>query len=239
MCQFFSCLIDKAGKVYWDRNIDSHEELVDKFKLDGNNDDSKKWVRIEVTFIDDDIYNHKKDNWKISIDQYIIPAWYERQQSTLYEPNIWKALKQCFKEIFIIDKIDIWTSVKDGRSFIRNSKVEAYGNSTVKAYGNSTVKAYGNSTVKAYGNSTVKAYGNSTVKACDNSTVKAYGNSTVEACDNSTVKACDNSTVKAYGNSTVTRSSWSSFENIKLSGDAVYIDRKNRVILVGKKKVKF
>jgi len=51
----------------------------------------------------------------------------------------------------------------------------------------------------------------------------------------------DNSTVKAWDNSTVNIPNYSNNKraNIKIDQDAVLIDRKERIIYVGKKKVKF
>jgi len=271
MCQFFSGILKKDGKTLWDKNFDNHETLITKHKLT-DSEDSKKWLRYEVTPIDNDIFNHDKKNWKIIIDENNISIWYERQK-VFFDKKIMDSFKQCCKELFIIDKTEHFEQLMDGRFFVKNSTVKALGNSTVKARGNSTVDAWdnstvdasdnstvtalGNSTVDASDNSTVTALGNSTVKASDNSTVKALGNSTVKAWDNSTVDASDNSTVKAWDNSTVKALGNSTVEaldnstvnihnyssnsknNIHISEDAVLIDRKERIIYVGKKKVKY
>ena len=118
MCEFFSCIVKKDGSVVWDKNVDSHEEIIEKFKLDANNHETKQYVRIEVTAKDCDVFNHDIKNWKIKIDDSTIPAWYERQQTTLYEKNIFKALKQCFKEIFVIKRVGV--TLSEGRFFLND-----------------------------------------------------------------------------------------------------------------------
>jgi len=204
MCQFFSAIITKDS-ILFDKNIDQHEELVRLAKLDDATM-NPDFVRVEITPIDKDVFNHNPNNWKFKIDQDLIPDWLDK---AVAEERTRKALDEVLKEVCFINYNDV---VRDySRIFVKNSTVEACRNSIVYAYGNSTVCAYDSSSVYARDNSSVKANSKSCVYASDTSIVEAhdkssiyaYNNSFVHAHDNSSVHAGNNSSVKAYGKSSV------------------------------------
>jgi hypothetical protein len=181
MCRFKSVIILRE-KIYCPPNYDHHSQILEEL---GIKDDSNfpNFVRVEMIPKDNDIFNHNLDNWKLNVDQDFRPDWFDEEKA---EKEMKIKMREVFEKCFAINQ-EKRKEYKDVKLWIKNSKVNAYGNSTVEAYDNSTVEAYGNSTVEAYDNSTVEAYDNSTVKACGNSTIKAYDNSTVEACGNSTI----------------------------------------------------
>ena len=146
MCDFFSCILGKDGRVYWDPMLDAHEDIIEKHGLK-EADDTKRWVRIEATPQDYDLFNHDPGNWLVKVDQLSMPEWYERQTKH-YEGIIRSLLvDEVFKKIFAINKIDEPIVIKEGRLFAKNSKIEARGSSTVEAWDSSTVEARGSSTV--------------------------------------------------------------------------------------------
>lgn len=202
MCEFFSCIVKKDGSVLWDKNVNSHEEIIEKFKLDANNHETKQYVRIEVTAKDGDVFNHDIKNWKIKIDESTTPTWYERQQTTLYENNIFKALKQCFKEIFVIKQVGV--TLSDGRFFVKDSEITKLEKQAIIQV------LKGSSIVKNMGDSSIVKY------MRDSSIVKDM-----------------------RGSSIVRTSKYSNIKKPKLGDESVWIDRKNRVVCVGKKKVKY
>lgn len=174
MCNFFSCLITKPAKVLWDKNIDSHEKLIQKFELN-DNQIRRTWCRVEVLpvkkSLTEALKKFNKKDWEVKIDEVLgfandnqIDWWSEKHEKAAFS-----ALKQCIKETVIYKKENI--KIKEGRFFVINSTVEARENSTVQARENSTVQAWDNSTVEARDNSTVEAWDNSTVEAWENSTV--------------------------------------------------------------------
>ena len=97
MCQFFSGIIEYKHKgVIYDLDKDSHEDLIKK----GNLDDSKRepnFVRVELLPQDNNIFNHKLDNWKLKIDQDFIPNWFDEQKA---EKQMKEAIKEVWKERF-------------------------------------------------------------------------------------------------------------------------------------------
>ena len=65
MCQAFSCIIDRDKEVWWKLGIDSHSELINISPYE-DNDDCKKFVRIEITPDNSDYLF--PDNWTLKID---------------------------------------------------------------------------------------------------------------------------------------------------------------------------
>ena len=51
MCQAFSCIVTKKGKVLWELGIDSHDELLLKHKIKDDTAvaDKMKFARCEIT----------------------------------------------------------------------------------------------------------------------------------------------------------------------------------------------
>jgi len=196
MCQFFSAIVTKDS-ILFNKNIDQHEELVRLAKLDDTTM-NPDFVRVEITPIDKDVFNHDPNNWYFIVDQDLIPDWFDK---AVAEERTRKALKEVLKEICFIDCKDV--TIRDGRAIVKNSVVKVYNKSIVYAYTDSIVYAYTDSTVKACDNSVVKAYDCSIVKAYDNSIVHANDNTVINAYDDSCVCSYDDSIVKAHSDSTV------------------------------------
>ena len=197
MCRFFSGIITKKGIVF-DFDNDSHEFLLEKAKLDDTTKDPQ-FVRVELLQEDNDIFNFDLSTWKISIDQDLIPVWFDKK---IAEERMKKAITEVFEQRFIVDNKN-WQKRENQRLWIKNSSVVARENSSVEAWGNSSVVARGNSSVEARENSSVEARGNSSVVARENSSVEAWETSSVEAWENSSVVARENSSVVARENSSV------------------------------------
>ena len=60
MCNAFAAIVLKTGEVYWEMGLDSHEDLIEKFKL--NQLDTQLGIihRIEINPIDMDYDNSGK-----------------------------------------------------------------------------------------------------------------------------------------------------------------------------------
>jgi len=164
--------------------------MIQELKLDDSTN-QPKFVRVEITPKDNDLFNHNLDNWQMRVDQDFRPDWFDSEKT---EEELKEQLKKWFEQRFIIDD-NSWQKREGQKIFLRNSSVEAWGNSSVEAWGNSSVVARENSSVVAWGNSSVEAWGNSSVEA--------WGNSSVVARENSSVVARENSSVEAWGNSSV------------------------------------
>lgn len=127
MCNFFSAIITR-NEVLWHKDLDSHEEILKYWKVkrdtykrilhDSNYTPS--FVRIEIIPQDNDIFNHNLKNWRIKIDQDIIPEWFERNRLR-YEDQAYEALKCCWKKTFITNRrVKL---LKKGRWFVGENGV--------------------------------------------------------------------------------------------------------------------
>ena len=185
MCKPASMVLTKH-KVFWSKKTDSHESIIEEFKLAQDGVRGPNVIRVEICPTAGNI-NEPLENWVFHVDQDLLPGWFNAKECEARTRNAlieWTAAK----------------IIRTGSRTVTEGRVWAYGDSTVKAYGKSYVEAYANSHVEAYANSHVEAY--------EKSYVEAYGKSYVEAYDNSTVKAYANSHVEAYENATI-RPFWS------------------------------
>ncbi len=104
MSKFKSGIVLK-DRVFCPLDYDSHKEMIAELKLDDKTS-KPEFVRVEIIPIDNNIFNHNMDNWKLKIDQDFKPDWFSEEFA---EAEMKTALKGVFEERFItkgaIDKI--------------------------------------------------------------------------------------------------------------------------------------
>ena len=178
MCSFYSPIIDRKLKLYDCVEIDdSHETVVEKFKLNDNKLKNRDIVRLEINPLD---WNKLKarfnqKDWNYQVDEEgTLPEWYTKNEKKIIQ-LVFRRLKQLYKKMFVFS----------GKHTVRSGRLFANGSSQVKACGSSQVKAWSSSQVEAYGSSQVKACGSSQVKAWGSSNIIAYSFKKIELKDNS------------------------------------------------------
>ena len=81
MCRFHSGIVTyKNRSVIADLDKDSHTDLLEIGELKDTSI-NPKFVRVEILPIDGDIFNHKLSNWKLHIDQDLIPDWFDKAKA--------------------------------------------------------------------------------------------------------------------------------------------------------------
>lgn len=148
MCKYFSAIVTK-NKVLWDSEIDSHMELLDRFKI---KDDIivPTFVKVEIVpsfYTIEGFSNLTK--WKFSIDQDILPKWVNEKD---IEYRTREELLEYAKTFILINQN---REVQNGRYFCFTSIVKAYDSSIVEVCGFSSVKAYDSSIIKDIKNNTI------------------------------------------------------------------------------------
>ena len=197
MCNFFSALIvDKNKKCLWDSCIDSHSELVDKFKIDDTTN-NPKFVRVELTpphYTVDAFKN--PESWNFKTDQDLLPDWYD---ADLAKKTTVEAVKEFIKDHVFFDGIH---EVKEERAIflgsskatlLDNSKATLWGNSEATLLDNSKATLRGNSKATLRGNSKATLWGNSEATLLDNSEATLWDNSKATLWDNSKATLWDHS----------------------------------------------
>ena len=119
---------------------DHHSKMLEEL---GIKDDTQfpNFVRIEIIPIDNNPFNHNKDNWRLQVDQDYQPEWYNIDIEK-YKEMAETELKKWFEQRFIIDTKQT-RNISEGKYFVKNATVKAYDSATVKAWGAATVKAWG------------------------------------------------------------------------------------------------
>ena len=99
MCQFFSAVITK-DKILYDLNSDSHEIIIENNNLD---DTTLKpdFIRVEYIPTDYNIFNHDVNNWKLKIDQDLIPDWFNKEKTEKEVIDLF--FNKIVKELFLIN----------------------------------------------------------------------------------------------------------------------------------------
>ena len=104
MCQAFSCLVTKSGKVYWKRGEDGHDTLWSTFK-DQDKDltetgilrRDQRFARVEIAPQNGNYLD--PDKWTFQVDQEDTPSWLnESLEKKCFEAkDAW--LKQVYAQI--------------------------------------------------------------------------------------------------------------------------------------------
>ena len=72
MCEFFSCIITRTGDILF-CETDSHEDIINRAKLDDTKLTNRDFVRIEN--------KPTKDGWEYIVDEVdTLPKWYTKRE---------------------------------------------------------------------------------------------------------------------------------------------------------------
>ena len=99
MCNFWSCVLTRDGKVLWDPAITSHEELVSKFQLADTKLKDREFVRIEITPPNNDVLNRKQGDWRFKVDEEgTLPDWFANDPIA-QNKIVWREWKKMVKQM--------------------------------------------------------------------------------------------------------------------------------------------
>ena len=76
MCRFKSAIITKE-RLLCENGIDSHQEIIKKYRLKDKDSANPSFVRIEYLPDWTDFYDFSK--WKFKVDQDILPDWWDAE----------------------------------------------------------------------------------------------------------------------------------------------------------------
>lgn len=229
MCHPASFVLTKDN-VFWSKKTDSHEEIIEEFKLVQDGIRGPNILRVEISPTTHRQYSCLRhpllqpiDTWQFKVDQDIMPEWYD---STADEARTREALVAWYAARVVLSGTtrelqDTWAWV------FGNAHVAVRGRSGVWAYDRATVQASDKTEVTAYDLARVAAYDNSVVRCHDATQCTACGSVSVIACDRTAVQAFGDSKIDARGNCQV-----DAFErsNVIASGDT-HIDARGEAKL--------
>ncbi len=138
MCKFFSAIITKEN-IYFDYDLDSHEDIIKKFNLvEGEIHHGFNFVRVELTPNDENLFNHNMDNWSLHVDQDYTPDWFNHDQ---IEDEVKIKLKEVIENRFVLGEMK---EINQGRWFIGGSASVNYirGSAKVDSIGGSASVNY-------------------------------------------------------------------------------------------------
>jgi len=153
MCEIKSAIMLK-DRLYMPLDHDHHTQMLEELGIKDNKS-SPNFVRLELSPIDSDIFNHNLDNWKLKVDQDFRPEWFCEFKA---EEEFKKKIPEFFEKRFLVN--DKTGQVRTNeRLFISNSSVVARENSSVEAWENSSVVIPHSPEIKIKG-----VHGNATIK---------------------------------------------------------------------------
>jgi hypothetical protein len=165
MCNFFS-LVATKDNIYYDITLDSHSDIIEKFKIKEKTGENFNVCKIEITPPKGDVFLNPED-WIFRIDEEIIPDWIDKIKT---ESKVRVILKEIKKQYILENKkIKI---LQDGRYWIKDGKIEVIkGNCIIEYVGGSATINYvgGSATINYVGGSATINY------VRDSATIKDVG----------------------------------------------------------------
>ena len=70
MCNFWSCILTREGKVVWDKDATSHEDLIKRAGLVDGKLEDRDFVRLEIT--PKILASKRKSDWVFKVDEEMI-----------------------------------------------------------------------------------------------------------------------------------------------------------------------
>jgi hypothetical protein len=205
MCNFLSAIGFKNTDIICDPSVDSHEDLINQYKLNDNSN-LRNWVRLEYA------PENKEDlsditKYILSIDESPNPDWIT---DSIKEQWIDK-LNLILKRLIITENqgyLSSGTYILSGKILINKllyCRILNAGSSTIENAGHSTIENAGSSTIENAWNSTIENAGSSTIKDAGHSTIENAWYSTFENAGSSTIKDAGASTIENAGHSTIVK----------------------------------
>ena len=141
MCKLKSVIVLK-DKVYCPDH-DSHQKMLEELGIEDTTENAmRRFVRCELSPKAGDNYASDISEWKIKVDQDILPDWWD---ANTYRPMVEDTVREWQSKHVIVS----------GEADVRDGVYYAYDCATVHARSSATVHAYGCDTVHAYGYATV------------------------------------------------------------------------------------
>jgi hypothetical protein len=197
MCNIKSALVLK-DKIYCPLDDDSHENMIEELKLrDDQIYRAPAFVRVEMIPVDNDIFNHKKSNWKFKVDQNNVPDWFDEVNAS---KEMWQYIKEWFGKRFIVDDLSNQER-KNERLYLKNSSAVLRENSSAVMWGNSSAEMRENSSAELWENSSAVLRENSSAVLRENSSAVLRGNSSAVLWENSSAELRGNSSAVLWENS--------------------------------------
>jgi hypothetical protein len=116
MCRLASFIVTRE-RVLWHPESDSHEKIIELFKLDDRKECD--FVRVELAPSNDN-YLQPLKKWEYKVDQPTTPEWYSAKEveiATRHELAKWRKKRQWF-----FDAMDFVATIKDTPWFAAKKK---------------------------------------------------------------------------------------------------------------------
>ena len=128
MCREASFVISR-NRIFWSRESDSHEDIIQEFGLVHLDTDPPGFVRVELTPLNND-FRLPISEWKFRVDQDIVPDWWNPEwgEEQVRETAIdWLACK-------VLLPGQIIKELRDKIFTVYGTVQEVWGGGTVIAY---------------------------------------------------------------------------------------------------------
>jgi hypothetical protein len=96
MCNYWSCILTRDGRVLWSPETSSHEDIIRTNNLEDNKLKDRDFVRLEIA--PKIIWSKKKADWKFKVDEEkTLPKWYSDAPKK-WEALVWREWRSAMKQ---------------------------------------------------------------------------------------------------------------------------------------------
>lgn len=94
MCNFWSAVITKQGKVFWSKENSSHEVILKAAGLKDDKLADRDFVRVEIAPMSKALlFSKREEDWAFKVDEEgTLPSWFSGRRK-FYENKCWLELE--------------------------------------------------------------------------------------------------------------------------------------------------
>ena len=128
MCNYFSCIITSDFTCYWDKQLLSHDELLEKIGLKDDRLEDRQIVRIEITPKTVAKISRNREDWQLTVDEEgTLPKWFTENKQ--------KAEEACWKAW--VESVQVQLAIGEERKEVQDAYILAVENSQAELRENS------------------------------------------------------------------------------------------------------
>ena len=169
MCKFKSAIVLRNGDILHDPFTDSHEDLIQLFKLDDSDQFIERFVRVEFSPDGDD--HTDLNSYQLKVDEDSTPDWFDELKDGLTEK-----MKDIVRPMIINEDRDI---IVGHAVVLGEINVNRLVNCLVINAGYSTIQDAGYATIRDAGDATIRNAGRATIRDAWYATIQNAGCATI------------------------------------------------------------
>ena len=194
MCKFKSAIVLRNGDILHNPYTDSHEDLIQLYKLDDSSEFISRFVRVEFAPPDDKDLTDVTA-YVLKVDEDNTPEWFDEIRDSVAE-----RMAEIVRPMIVNEDTDLII----GRAVVLGKiNVGRFGSALVINAGYATIHNAGCATIQNAGFATIQDAGFATIQDAGFATIQDAGRATIQDAGRATIQDAGCATIQYAGYATI------------------------------------